>query len=162
MDAVDKILAQWAKERPDLDTGAIGPIGRFSRVAHGFSRGMGETFTRHGLNAASFDVLATLRRSPPPHALSAGELMASMMITSGTMTNRIDQLVKVGLVTRSPDPEDARRAVVCLTKEGFERIDAAIVEHVETQQALLASLNDDEVAQLDSLLRKLMPAMEGH
>ena len=161
MDAVDKILAQWAAERPDLDTTAMGPIGRFSRVAHGFSRRMGETFANHELNASSFDVLATLRRSPPPHALSAGELMGSMMITSGTMTNRIDQLVKAGLVSRSPDPEDARRAVVKLTAEGFKLIDAVMADHVQTQGAILSDLNQDEVAQLDALLRKLMTSMEG-
>lgn len=100
MDAVDRILKQWAIARPDLDTSAMGPIYRLSRVFYHLTRRMGETFARHGLNAAGFDVLATLRRSPPPHALSPGELMASMMITSGTMTNRVDQLAKAGLVTR--------------------------------------------------------------
>lgn len=160
MDAVDKILAQWKDSRPDLDAGSMGPIGRLSRVFHHNTRRMAETFARHGLNTAGFDVLATLRRSPPPHALSPGELMASMMITSGTMTNRIDQLVKAGLVIRSTDKDDARRAVIKLTSEGFDLIDAAVVEHVKTQNALLAALSDEEVQQLDSVLRKLLKAAE--
>ena len=160
MDAVDKILDQWRETRPDLDVAAMGPVGRLSRVFHHNARHMGETFAKHGLNAAGFDVLATLRRSGPPHALSPGELMASMMITSGTTTNRIDQLVKTGQVKRTTDPKDARRAVVKLTKKGFDLIDAAIADHVETQKTLLAALSNDEIAELDTLLGKLMQAAE--
>ena len=160
MDAVDKILEQWRQARPDLDATAMGPVGRLSRVFHHNARRMGETFAKYGLNAAGFDVLATLRRSGPPHALSPGELMASMMITSGTMTNRIEQLAKAGLVTRTSDNKDARRAVVKLTPKGFDLIEDAIADHVETQQALLAALSEEEVAQLDAALRKLMQAAE--
>ncbi|NIZ09790.1 MarR family winged helix-turn-helix transcriptional regulator [Pseudooceanicola sp. HF7] len=160
MDAVDQILEQWRQARPDLDVSAMGPIGRLSRVFHHHSRQMNETFARHGLNAAGFDVLATLRRAGPPFALSPGELMASMMITSGTMTNRIDQLIKQGLVTRAKDPGDARRAVVKLTKTGFDLIDQAVAAHVETQNTLLAALSDAEIAGLDEGLRKLLVAAE--
>lgn len=160
MDAVDRILQQWRQARPDLDVSGMGPIGRLSRVFHHNSRRMGETFARHGMNAAGFDVLATLRRAEPPHALSPGELMNAMMITSGTMTNRIEQLAKQGLVTRIADPKDARRAVVKLTRKGGDLIDMAISEHVETQKALLEPLTDQEIAALDTALRKLMAAAE--
>lgn len=156
MDAVDKILAQWAKERPDLEPRNMGPIGRLKRVARDLSQSMNETFARYGLNSASFDVLATLRRSPAPHALSAGELMASMMITSGTMTNRIDQLIKTGWIKRMADPKDARRVIVALTDEGFALIDRAIEDHVQTQNALLGGLDSEEIETLDRLLRKLL------
>ena len=160
MDPVDRILDQWRQARPDLDVSAMGPVGRLSRVFHRNARRMGETFARHGLNAAGFDVLATLRRSPPPHALSPGELMNAMMITSGTMTNRIDQLAKQGLVTRTADLNDARRAVVKLTTKGFDLIDAAVAEHVVIQKALLAALTGEDIAALDGALRKLMAAAE--
>ncbi|WP_342666393.1 MarR family transcriptional regulator [Tateyamaria sp. ANG-S1] len=126
MDAVDKILEQWCVARPDLDVAPMGPVGRFSRVFHHMANRMGETFARHGLTAAVFDVLATLRRTPRPHALSPGELMSSMMITSGTMTNRIEQLSKTGLVLRCKHPEDARRVVVELTGKGLNLMDAAL------------------------------------
>jgi len=160
MDPVDRILEQWRRARPDLDVSAMGPVGRLSRLFHHNARRMGETFARHGLNAAGFDVLATLRRAGPPHALSPGELMAAMMITSGTMTNRIDQLAKQGLVTRTTDSKDARRAVVKLTQKGFDLIDAAVPEHVETQKALLTALTEEEIAAMDHALRKLVAAGE--
>ncbi|UWQ94261.1 MarR family transcriptional regulator [Rhodobacteraceae bacterium M385] len=160
MDAVDKILEQWRQARPDLNVRSMGPIGRMSRVSHGNARRMGETFAKHGLNPAGFDVLATLRRSPSPHALSPGDLMEAMMITSGTMTNRIEQLAKAGLVTRTSDKNDARRAVVKLTTKGFDVIDAAIADHVETQNGLLAGLSEEDIRLLDDILRKLLLAAE--
>lgn len=158
-DAVDRILDQWSQARPDLNVSAMGPIGRLGRLAHHFSREMGEIFALHGLNAAGFDVLATLRRSPP-HALTAGKLMTSMMITSGTMTNRVDQLAKAGLVCRTADPEDARRAVIKLTQAGFDLIDTMLADHVARQQSLMSALSNDERESLDKLLRKLLASME--
>lgn len=159
MDAIDRILTQWHLARPDLDVSAMGPVSRLNRLALQFSRKMGNTFAEHGLNAAGFDVLATLRRSPP-HALSAGELMSAMMITSGTMTNRIDQLAKAGLVCRTADPDDARKAVIKLTEQGFELIDKALADHVVTQKALVSPLDANELDQLNKLLRKLLAPTE--
>ena len=159
MDAVDKILAQWGEARPDLDVRAMGPVGRLARLAHHFSGEMAKTFRAHGLNAAGFDVLATLRRTPS-HALTAGELMVSMMITSGTMTNRIDQLEKAGLVCRTADPNDARKAVVKLTDQGQTLIDAALVDHVETQKQLMARLSGDEIETLNQTLSKLLVSQQ--
>ena len=88
MDGVDKILAQWNRERPDLDVGPMGLIGRLRRISRYLTREMEKTFAAHGLNDASFDVLATLRRSGSPYGQSPGDLQATMMITSGTMTYR--------------------------------------------------------------------------
>jgi DNA-binding MarR family transcriptional regulator len=118
-----------------------------------------KTFAVYGLNMAGFDVLSALRRSGPPYALSAGDLLASMMITSGTMTNRIDQLEKAGLVRRMADPGDARKAIVRLTPKGMKRIDQAIVDHAATQRQLLMGLTPEEVGQLDGLLRKLTQSL---
>lgn len=155
MDLVDKIVMQWKAARPDVDTATVGPIGRLTRVCKKMIAVEEATFARHQLNMAGFDVLSALRRAQAPHALSAGELMASMMITSGTMTNRIDQLEKAALVTRSADPVDARKTIVALTPKGLALIDQAIVDHLATQKALLAGMSADEMEQLDRLLRKL-------
>ncbi|MBR0641622.1 MarR family winged helix-turn-helix transcriptional regulator [Plastoroseomonas hellenica] len=161
MDRVDVILAQWRRERPDLDTGPMGLIGRIRRVAAHLSRGMEKTFAAHGLNGASFDVLATLRRSGPPYALSPGDLLETMMITSGTMTNRIDQLEKAGLVARAHNPEDRRSVIISLTKKGFATIDAAVTAHVATQARLVAGLSPEERAMLNAVLGKYMAGFEG-
>jgi DNA-binding MarR family transcriptional regulator len=155
MDQVDTLIEQWRVARPGLDVTTMGTIGRLSRATKRIHTVVEETFASFGLNMAGFDVLSALRRSGPPYALSPGDLLASMMITSGTMTNRIDQLEKAGLVSRTPDPGDARKAIVCLTPEGLQRIDEAIVQHVATQRRILAGLTAEEVAQLDGLLRKL-------
>jgi DNA-binding MarR family transcriptional regulator len=160
MDAVDRIIAQWRRERPDLDVGPMALIGRMNRLSQHLSRAMGDTFARFDLNGSSFDVLATLRRSGPPYALSPGDLAAAMMITSGTMTNRIDQLERAGLVERRPNPEDGRSVIIALTDRGFAVIDTAVDAHVETQARLTQALTEDEQAILDGLLGRFLAAFE--
>jgi len=160
MDRIDKILGQWRRERPDLDTTAMGLLGRMRNLTLHLSREMEKTFARFDLNAANFDMLATLRRSGEPYALSPGDLMETMMVTSGTMTNRIDQLEKAGLVARSQNPDDGRSFLISLTPKGFELIDAAVTAHVETQARLVSALSDEERTALDALLRDYLASFE--
>lgn len=160
MDHVDRILEQWNRERPDLDVEPMGLIGRFKRLSRHLARGMEQTFREHGLNLASFDVLATLRRSGEPYRLSPGELMASTMVTSGTMTHRIDQLVESGYVERISNPADGRSFLIGLTEEGFQVIEAAVTDHVATQHRLTAGLSPSEFRRLNRLLRKFLESVE--
>lgn len=156
MDHVDEILHQWNRERPDLDVAPMGLIGRLGRVVHYLTREMDKTFARFGLTGASFDVLATLRRAGAPHSLSPGDLLSTMMITSGTLTNRIDQLEKAGLVARASNPEDGRSVIISLTPKGLATIDAAVTAHVETQKRLVSVLPEAERALLDGQLRAFL------
>ena len=160
MDQVDRILAQWQAERPDLDVGPMGLMGRLKRLQVHLSRGLEPVFARYGLNAASFDVLATLRRSGPPYALSPSDLMDWTMVSSGTMTNRIDRLTEAGLVSRKRNPEDGRGSVVALTQEGLALIDEAVSAHVSNQHALISQLSAEEREQLDCLLSRWLSAFE--
>lgn len=159
-DAVDQILTQWSRERPDLDVSPMGLIGRLGRLRAHISRAHEAVFQRHGLNSASFDLLATLRRSGPPFRLSPSELLETMMITSGTMTNRIDQLEKQGLVERLPHPEDRRALLVALTEKGRAVIDAAVTDHVANQHRLIETLTAEDRTALDGLLRRFLTAFE--
>lgn len=162
MDRVDEILAQWNQERPDLDVAPMGLIGRFKRISQHLSREMDKTFAAHRLNGASFDVLAALRRSGPPYRLLPGDLLATMMVTSGTMTNRIDQLENAGLVERIHNPEDGRSVIISLTDKGFAIVDAAVTAHVETQARLTSGLSKEESATLNGLLGKFLRGFEGN
>lgn len=153
---IEDIRAQWAKQRPDIDTGPMGLIGRVVRLSALYSEEMSKTFAEHGLSAASFDVLATLLRSGPPHALSPNQLLATMMVTSGTMTNRIDQLEKDGFVERVPNPEDKRSVHVKLTTIGLGKIDAAVSDHVVVQKRLVDGLSELDQFELNTLLDKCL------
>ena len=160
MDKVDTIIEQWNREQPDLDVTSMALIGRFKQITQRLSLEMAKTFTEHGLNAANFDVLATLRRAGPPYALSPNDLIVSTMVTSGTMTNRIDQLIKSGLVERIQNPNDRRSVVVSLTKKGFTIIDQTLKAHVATQNRLTSGLSEDESNKLNDLLRKFLMSLE--
>jgi DNA-binding MarR family transcriptional regulator len=160
MDRVDKAIKQWHQERPDLDVSSMELIGRFARIYKQLGLEMTRTFAQHGLKPADFDVLATLRRAGPPYALSPNDLINSTMVTSGTMTNRIDQLSKAGLVERIKNPNDGRSVVVSLTKAGFNVIDASVVDHVATQDRLTSGLSKDEQKRLNTLLKKFLQSLE--
>ncbi|KPB02667.1 transcriptional regulator [Ahrensia marina] len=153
---IKEIRAQWAKQRPDLNTEPMELIGQLIRVSTHLSGEMAATFSRHGINAASFDVLATLLRSGPPHSLSPNQLLETMMVSSGTMTNRIDQLVKEKLVERIQNPQDKRSVLISLTEKGRRLIDDAVTDHVNTQARLVAPFSDKEFADLNNLLRSYL------
>jgi DNA-binding MarR family transcriptional regulator len=160
MDRVDKILSQWRHERPDLDTEAMGILGRLKRLTTHLAREVEQVLQQHGLSSSSFDVLATLRRSGAPYRLSPGDLLAMTMVSSGTMTNRIDQLEKAGFVERVVNPDDRRSVLIALTDEGFGTVENAVGAHVANQQRLTQSLTGDEKAELDALLRRFLSAFE--
>ena len=161
MDRVERILEQWRRERPDLELRPMGVIGRLKRIAHRLDHGMSRTFRDHGLNLSSFDVLATLRRAGEPYELSPGDLLATSMVTSGTMTNRIDQLEEAGLVERRENPTDGRSVLIRLTADGLTVIADALSDHVATQTRLTSGLSDAELTRLDRLLRRFLIALEG-
>ncbi|MBK1661596.1 MarR family winged helix-turn-helix transcriptional regulator [Paracraurococcus ruber] len=160
MDSLDAILAQWARARPDLDVGPMGLVGRVLRLQRHLMHGMEEALGRHGLNFASFDVLATLRRAGHPGGLSPGALLGEMMVTSGTMTNRLDQLEAQRLVERLPNPRDGRGVIVRLTPAGLALVDAALRDHVARQARLVAALDPDDRQALGGLLRAWLSGFE--
>jgi len=160
MDQVDRILAQWRAERPDLDVGPMGTLGRLKRLHDYLSAGLAEVYKVHGLTAASFDVLATLRRSGAPYALSPSALIGWTMVTSGTMTNRLDRLEQAGLIERRANPEDGRGSVVALTGAGFELIDRVVSDHVANQHRLIAALPETLRGAFDEGLRVWLAGFE--
>ncbi|WP_311753361.1 MarR family transcriptional regulator [Proteus columbae] len=160
MDRIDKITKQWQRERPDLDISPMGLIGRLGNVTLHLSREMEKVFSQFGLNTSSFDVLATLRRSGEPYTLSPGEMLSTLMVTSGTMTNRIDQLEKAGWVIRKVNPEDGRGFLVSLTPEGLELINQVIEAHTENQKRLVSGLSQQEQQTLNQLLKIFLNSLE--
>ena len=159
-DPVDKILAQWYKERSDLDVSPMGIIGRIGRLSKHLERSVQETVSDFGLNGGEFDVLATLRRSGQPYQLSPTELFNTLMISSGTMTHRIDRLEQADLVQRLPDPNDRRGTLIQLTDLGFTVIETAIEAHVANLHRLLSGLEEAERQALAQLLRMLLISFE--
>jgi DNA-binding MarR family transcriptional regulator len=160
MDHVDRILSQWKQVRPDLDVAPMETIGRINRLSFLLRHEMEKTWKLHGLNAARFDMLAALRRSDSTQGLSPSDLMIATMVTSGTMTHRIDQLAKAGLVERVENPQDGRGFLIRLTQTGFNMFDKAIEDHVETQLQLVSALSLDQRQALNNLLAMFMNPFE--
>jgi DNA-binding MarR family transcriptional regulator len=159
-DAVDAITAQWNAERPDLDTLPMAVFGRIYRLSRLMGDRMEKEYQRYGIGRGEFDVLATLRRAGAPYTLSPRELSATLMLTTGGMTGRLDKLERAGLLERSPDPHDRRGLRVTLTGRGFQVIEEAVGAGLALQRAALDGLPREQAEQLTGLLRLLLRATE--
>lgn len=155
-DEVDELVAAWQAQRPDLDVAPLQVLSRVSRLARHLDIARRAAFADHDLEPWEFDVLSALRRQGPPFQLTPGALLRATLVTSGTMTNRIDRLEAAGLVRREPDPGDRRGVLVTLTVSGAKRADAALADLLVREQSLLVSLGSAERAQLAALLRTLL------
>lgn len=159
-DHVAAVRAEWAREWPDLDTSSIDVVARVGRVSRFLDEGMDRLFLTRGIRREGWDVLASLRRAGPPYRASPTELYQRLMRTSGAMTNRLRRLEAAGLVTRLPDPDDARGSLVELTAEGHRLVDELAPLHVANERAMLAALTKKEQRDLAALLAKLLSALE--
>jgi DNA-binding MarR family transcriptional regulator len=159
-DEVDDLVAAWQAQRPDLDTEPLQVLSRVSRLARHLDRARRAAFEGHGLEPWEFDVLSALRRQGPPYQLSPGALLRTTLVTSGTMTNRIDRLEEAGLVRRHPDPQDKRGVLVRLTAQGRARVDAALAELLTSERALLHPIPAGSRQTLADLLRALLAPLD--
>ncbi|MGV8851515.1 MAG: MarR family winged helix-turn-helix transcriptional regulator [Rhodoglobus sp.] len=154
-DEVDRIVEAWSRERPDLDFAPLHVLSRVGRLAKHLERARKAAFAVAGVEPWEFDVLSALRKAGAPYQLSPTALVQQTMVSSGTMTNRIDRMVARGLVERRTDPNDGRGVIVLMTASGRERVDGAITSLVHDETALLSRMSAGEQERLSGLLRKL-------
>lgn len=161
-DEVDRLVLAWQRERPDLDVAPMQVLSRVTRLARYLDRHRRAAFAEHALESWEFDVLAALRRAGEPYQLSPGRLLRETLVTSGTMTNRVDRLAARGLVSRQDNPADRRAVLVTLTPAGKRAVDAAMSALLASEHDILAGLSGAERDTLAGLLRTLvMPYDEG-
>jgi len=154
-DEVDRIVDAWLRERPDLDFAPLQVLSRVDRLSKHLEVARKRAFSRSSLQSWEFDVLAALRRAGAPYQLSPKALLQQTLVSSGTMTNRIDRLVDRGFVERLSDPADGRGVLVRMTRQGLTHVDAAITRLVDAEAGILRSLTTNDQARLGALLRKL-------
>ena len=159
-DEVDRLVEAWARERSDLDLRPMEVLSRVSRLGHHLDRARRQAFSEHDLEPWEFDVLAALRRAGAPYELSPGRLLKETLVTSGTMTNRVDRLAARGLVERLPDPHDRRGVLVRLTDRGRTTVDGALSGLLDRERDLLGGLDPADQQRLAALLRTLVLPFE--
>ncbi|MGV2821835.1 MarR family transcriptional regulator [Brevibacterium casei] len=161
MDEVDRIVAAWRHERPDLDVSPMEILSRVTRLSRQLDRARKSSFAEYGIEGWAFDVLSALRRSGEPYQLSPSTLLQETLVTSGTMTNRIDRLVTAGWVERLPDPADRRGVLVRLTETGRATVDSALADLLVKERDILAGLTPAGRRKLAALLRELSTGFDG-
>lgn len=155
-DEVDRIVAAWARERPDLDVSPLHVLSRVSRLARHLDLARRTAFGQHDLESWEFDVLSALRREGSPYELTPTQLVRQTLVTSGTMTNRISRLVDRGLVSRTTSESDHRSVLVRLTPAGQQVVDAALADLVADERTILQGLAPEQQAELAALLKGLL------
>ena len=159
-DDVDELAEAWARERPDLDLAPVAVFSRISRLSRHLDLARRDAFAAYAIELWEFDVLAALRRTGAPYELSPGRLLRETLVTSGTMTNRVDRLAARGLVGRLPDPRDRRGVLVRLTPDGRSAVDGALEGLLARERSLLAGLDATDQKRLAGLLRDLVVPFE--
>lgn len=157
-DEVDRLLEQWATERPELDCSALGVVVRVQLLSKLLRQDAEAALAPLDLKLWEYDVLSALRRQGPPYQLPATGLARASRLSSGAMTNRIDRLEDRGLVVRGSDPADGRAVQVRLTDRGRLLTDAAIGARLAASGHQLAGLSEPERRALSGALRKLLLA----
>ncbi len=160
-DGVDRILEQWQVEKPGLDVAPMAVIGRLSRTALAVESRLANTFADHGLDASSFDVLATLLRSGAPYLITPAQLAREAMISTSAVAQRLNKLEGRGLIRREANPADGRGTLVALTDAGKELIETALPDHLATERAILETLSINEQEQLIEFLSRIHNAAKG-
>lgn len=143
-DHVARVVRQWKSEHPEVDASPMYVLARMMRLNMQINKDLSANFAKFGLATGDFDVLATLRRSGEPYALRPTELTRSSMLTSGTMTSRLDKLEKLGLVCRNPNPEDRRALMIHLTDKGRSLVEEAAAAHFEMEAEMLKVLDQQD------------------
>jgi DNA-binding MarR family transcriptional regulator len=159
-DAVDRVIAQWRRERPELELDAMATVGRLGRLFAHLAGRVEAVLQRHGVSTGEFDVLAALRRGGTPYRQMPSDLSGTLMLSPAAMTNRLDRLEAAGLIRREPHPTSRRSLLVSLTDQGLRVVDAAVAEHVANEESLLSGLTAAQRRQLDDLLRRLLASFE--
>ena len=152
-DALDTIVAQWKQEKPHLNTQPMEILGRMARLAKHLETAIAACHKQYDLKLGEFDVLATLRRAGAPYSLTPSELIDSMMLSSGAMTNRLDKLQTRELIIRTHSEEDRRSVTVSLTSQGIKLIDEVMEQHVQVQEKVLEGFSQQQQAQINQLFK---------
>jgi DNA-binding MarR family transcriptional regulator len=158
-DSIARVIAGWQATRPELPVEPIAVIARLARIQAQLMPRLEAVFARFGLHSADFAVLATLVRLAGD-GVSQRRLGLELGLSAGTVSLRVDRLVRRGLADRQADPDDGRGTLISLTDSGRELFEACTPEHLANAEGLLAGLTESERDDLGRLLGKLLYTLE--
>jgi DNA-binding MarR family transcriptional regulator len=158
-DPVDDLVAAWDRQDGNADLAAKAIVYRLVYANERYLAAQAARLKRHGLSLASYGVLAVLRRAGPPFAMTPSELVRTLALSSGGVSNVLARMQRRGLITRRPDPRDGRGVRVQLTARGRALADAATHAEATAERAAVAGLSASQRRTLDGLLRRLLAAV---
>ncbi|AEG43489.1 MarR family winged helix-turn-helix transcriptional regulator [Isoptericola variabilis] len=155
-----EIAAAWERELPGVPTASIGVVTPLWRVAKLLADERRRTLVRLGVDAATLDLLSTLRRSGEPWTLTTRELAAQCLVTAGAVSQRVARAERDGLVSRAPSDAGPRAVAVTLTTAGHATVERVVRELLAHEEGLLAPLSHAERAELARALEELLRSLQ--
>jgi DNA-binding MarR family transcriptional regulator len=155
-DLVGRGIALWRRERPDLDCSGKAVVGRILHLQDVILRAVNAALAPHGLRYPAYAVLATLRASGSPYRMSPSRLQATMLFTSGGISNLLRRIEMQGHIRRFEDPADRRGVLVELTRQGLKLADTAMADHAAVERRLCAMFSAGERDTLALLLSRMI------
>ncbi len=174
-DDIDQIQQEWLLTRPDLPLRSIGVITRIWRIAKLLSDDRRHTMNQLGMEPAIRDLLANLRRSGAPYRLRVSQLAVRCRVSKSAITQRVVRAEAAGLVRSMragsvsaekveglalADGRDQRAVWIELTPQGKEFVETTIETLLHHEDSLIDKLGDEEIANLSSILRRLLHLLE--
>ncbi|HEX8005925.1 MAG TPA: MarR family transcriptional regulator [Trebonia sp.] len=159
-DDADRIQQAWERERPGTPTASIGVITRIWRIGKLLADERRRTLARLGIDAATLDLLSTLRRAGQPYRLTPGAIAERTLVSAGAITQRVARAEREGLVARERSSDDARVTYVTLTAQGHALIERSVDDLLRHEESLLATLTRPQRDDLAELLRILLASLK--
>lgn len=159
-DSVTGVIDQWHQVLPNLDVAPIAILTRVAKIRSIALQRQEEIFKDFDLTPADFVTVVTLRRRHRPFRLSQSELAESLGLTPGTVSVRVDRLLRLGLAIRTRSEADSRVHWVELTELGEQTFNQVAPLHLEAESNLLVGLTHKQRNQLTGLLTHWLSTLE--
>jgi DNA-binding MarR family transcriptional regulator len=154
-DEVESLISAWATERPDVSMASLRVSLPLRRALQSAEARRARLLAKHGVTAATLDLLVALRRAGEPYVRTPSELARLLVLSSGGVSQRLERLEEAGLLERRVNTDDRRVVYVQLTELGLQTLDTLIGEYMRHEDAMLDGLTDRQLDQLTRLLVKL-------
>lgn len=159
-DSVDRHIAHWSTEIPDLDPLVEGAITRMQLLVKHLKQHRRASAEEHGLEVHEYETLHMLGGCGPDHSATPTEIATWLKLSPAAITGRLDALERRGFIRRRPVPGDRRKVIAELTPDGRRTWLEASNAQGKEEERLLAALKPAEQQQLNGFLRRMLAAID--
>ncbi|GAB3614575.1 MarR family winged helix-turn-helix transcriptional regulator [Humibacter ginsengisoli] len=113
------------------------------------------------LSLTEYDVLHTISKQEN-RSIRMRDLRTQVLLTQPSVSRLVDRLIERGLLSKCPEPDDGRGAIVRLSDAGYDLYRHCAVQHGRSIiEHVGSALSPEELEQLEALCEKLRTGVDG-